>query len=62
MASHTEMMMRDYFRDAPPSAFERYREPAWDKVHVGWQGGVGCARPVIERRTALPAACKGRSI
>ena len=39
MASHTESMMRDYFRDAPPTALTWGKsQPYWAKVHVGWEG------------------------
>ena len=39
LASHSEAMMRDYFRDAPDDAY--WGGPEWDKTHFGWEKGVG---------------------
>ena len=44
LASHSEAMMRDYFRDAPADAYWGGPEEGpsqWDKTHFGWEKGVG---------------------
>ena len=33
--------MRDYLRDAPPSARDAHASAHWHKVHVGWARGIG---------------------
>ena len=59
LALHTERMMWDYIRSAPPSA-ERYVGPYWDKYHVGFVGGAGAAPSndvyVSQGRTMVPEA------